>query len=402
MSHPITILCLASYFKGAAFIRQAKQLGCRVIVVAKEAFKDEDWPRESIDEIYFMPDLTKRPDVTYGVSYLARSHAIDQVIALDDFDVETAGALRDHMRLPGMKESHARHFRDKLAMRTQAREGGLLVPAFTGVFNYDRLREFAARVPPPWVLKPRSEASSMGIKKLNHADELWPLLDALGDQQSFFVLEQFIPGEVFHVDGLVQDGEVLFAIASQYRLPPMSVYQGGGVFVTRTLDRDSADAQALLDLNRQLLKALGALRGATHAEYIKAHVDGRLYFLECAARVGGANIAEAVEFATGINLWAEWARIEAAFLRGEPYQLPPTRPGYAGVINCLAKQEWPDLSAYGDPEVMWRLKKKYHAGLIVSSPDAGRVHSLLDAYAQRFAQDFLAVMPPLEKAADAR
>src|SRR3972149_687431 len=129
MSHPITILCLASYFKGAAFIRQAKQLGCRVIVVAKEAFKDEDWPRESIDEIFFMPDLTKRPDVIYGVSYLARSHAIDQVIALDDFDVETAGALRDHMRLPGMKESHARHFRDKLAMRTQAREGGLLAPA---------------------------------------------------------------------------------------------------------------------------------------------------------------------------------------------------------------------------------------------------------------------------------
>ncbi len=396
----LTLLCLASYFKGAAFIRQARQLGCAVLVVAKESFKDEDWPRESIDDLYFMPDLTKRPDVVHAISYLARSRSIDQIIALDDFDVETAGLLRDHLRLPGLKESHARHFRDKLAMRAEARAGGILVPEFTGVFNYDRLREFMARVPPPWVLKPRSEASSMGIKKIEHADQLWPILEQLGDQQSFFVLEQFIPGDVFHVDALVRDGEVAFAVASQYRLPPMSVYQGGGVFVTRTLDRASADSAALLALNAQLLKALGALRGATHAEYIKAHADGRLYFLECAARVGGANIAEAVEFATGVNLWAEWAKIEVAFLRGEPYALPPTRSGYAGVINCLARQEWPDLSPYADPEVMWRLKKKYHAGLIVSSPDAARVEALLESYRERFQHDFLAVMPPLEKSTD--
>jgi len=397
---PHTILCLASYFKGTAFIRQARQLGCQVFVVAKELHKNEDWPRDSIEDIFFMPDLTKRPDITHAVSYLARSHPIDQVIALDDFDVETAGMLRDHMRLPGMKESHARHFRDKLAMRQEARDGGILVPEFIGVFNYDRLREFIARVPPPWVLKPRSEASSMGIKKIESADQLWPILDSLGDQQSFFLLEQFVPGDVFHVDSLVWQEAVQFAIASQYRLPPMNVYQGGGVFITRTLDRAGENSAGLLTLNTQLLKALGALRGATHAEYIKAHADGRLYFLECAARVGGANIAEAVEFATNINLWAEWAKIEVAYLRGEQYQLPATRQAYSGVINCLAKQEWPDLSGYDDSEVKWRLKKKYHAGLIVSSPEAARVESLLESYRERFMRDFLAVMPPLEKSAD--
>jgi len=74
------------------------------------------------------------------------------------------------------------------------------------------------------------------------------------------------------------------------------------------------------------------------------------------------------------------------------------RRGYAGVINCLARQEWPDTSAYSDPEVVWRLKKQYHAGLIVASPDAGRVQLLLDSYSRRFAEDFLAVAPPLERA----
>jgi hypothetical protein len=397
-NHPITLVCLASYYKGVAFLEAAKRLGCTVILIAKESFSQEDWPRASLDGIYFMPELSRRPDIFYAVSYLARTHEIDQIIALDDYDVETAAALRDHLRLPGMGESLARHFRDKLAMRQQARAGGVLVPEFTGVFNHDRLREFMSRVSPPWVLKPRSEASSMGIKKLHQADELWPLLDTLGDQQSFFVLEQFVPGDVFHVDGLADNGEMLFQQPHQYGRPPMSIYQEGGIFLTRALDRQSPEAQALFALNRQVQSALGMRRGATHTEYIRAHADGRLYFLETAARVGGANIAEAVRYATGVDLWGEWARIEVSHLRGEPYALPDVREGYAGVINCLARQEWPDLSGYNDPEVAWRLHKKHHAGLIVASPDSGRVEQLLNDYAVRFAHDFLAVMPPLDKA----
>jgi biotin carboxylase len=255
-----------------------------------------------------------------------------------------------------------------------------------------------ARVSPPWLLKPRSEASAMGIMTINHPDELWPVLDQLGDAQSFHLLEQFLPGDVFHVDGLVNEGAVIFAEAHRYGKPPMSVYQGGGVFITRTLERESAARKSLFALNRRVLKALGAVRSAFHAEYIRAHADGKFYFLECAARVGGANIAEAVEFASGVNLWAEWACLEIAGLRGESYHLPETRAHYAGVMNCLARQESPDLSAYNDPEVVWRLVKKNHAGLIVASPDSDRLQFLLDQYSQRFAEDFLAVMPPLQKA----
>jgi biotin carboxylase len=145
---------------------------------------------------------------------------------------------------------------------------------------------------------------------------------------------------------------------------------------------------------------MGLVRGATHSEYIKSQADGQLYFLENAARVGGANIAECVDYASGVNLWREWARIEIANLREEPYQLPQTHPGYAGIINCLAHQEWPDLSAYADPEIVWRMSKRYHAGLIVASPDAARVEALLNHYAERFAQDFLAVMPPRQSSAE--
>src|SRR5258708_35802668 len=91
-------------------------------------------------------------------------------------------------------------------------------------------------------------------------------------------------------------------------LPSVNVYQEVCIFLTRTLDPASDDAQALFPLNHQVQTGLGMRRGATHTEYIRAQAHGRLYFLETAARVGGANLAEAVGFATGVNLWTERAR----------------------------------------------------------------------------------------------
>ncbi|MBI3732248.1 MAG: ATP-grasp domain-containing protein, partial [Chloroflexi bacterium] len=283
----MTMLCISSEFKGTTFIEESKRQGCHVILLTKETRRSEAWPHSSIDESYFMPDLSRRQDVINAVSYLCRSRMIDCITPLDDFDVETAAALREHLRLPGIGDSAARFFRDKLAMRMQARAGGIAVPEFSGLFNYDRLREFMGRVPPPWVLKPRSSAGSMGIKKVESAEEVWRWLDTLGDEQSQYLLEQFVPGDVFHVDSIISEREIAFVTAHQYGRPPMSVAHGGGIFTTRTLPRDSADAQALFALNRQVIGALGMVRGVNHAEYIKAQADGRFYFLEIAARVGG-------------------------------------------------------------------------------------------------------------------
>ncbi len=393
---PITILCLASYEKGAEFMRECKRRGCRVLLLTLESLSKADWPRESIDDMFFMPSISNRDDIIKGVSYLARTQRIDRIVPMDDFDVETAAVLREHLRIPGMGDTTARHFRDKLAMRVKARSEGILVPEFVHVLNYDLIREYMERVPPPWVLKPRSEASAVGIKKIKQPEELWPLLDILGDKQSFYVLEQFIPGDIYHVDSIVSEREVVFAVPHKYGHPPMNVAHDGGIFTSRKIPGDSADAQTLQSLNRELMSALGLVRGVTHTEFIKGKEDGRFYFLETAARVGGANIAELIEASTGVNLWAEWARIEIG--RGEQtYELPEHRDDYAGVILSLARQEQPDVSAYTDPEIVWRLDKRYHAGLIVSSKDPKRIEQLLDDYSERFYQDFYATQPLPER-----
>jgi biotin carboxylase len=395
---PPTFLCITTYEKGQEFMRECKRQGCRVLLLTGEKLRDADWPRDSLDDTYYLPAEIPLADIVQAVTHLARSQKIDRIVALDEYDMETAATLREHLRVPGMGLTTMRYFRDKLAMRMRALDRNVRVPDFVPVFNHDDICYYLEHVPGPWVLKPRQEASAIGIKKIHAAEELWPVLEQLGDKQSSFLLERFVPGEVYHVDSVVSEGEVVFASVSKYGKPPMNVAQGGGIFTTRVIPRGSDADIGLRQINRQLIAALGLVRGVAHTEFIQAHADGNFYFLECAARVGGAYISEMVETATGVNLWREWARIEVAGGDGT-YQLPPVREEYAGVIISLARQENPDTSGYNDPEVFLRIKKHHHAGLILRSPTPLRVQSLLDSYSQRFAEEFLAVEPPREKPA---
>jgi biotin carboxylase len=395
---PLTFLCITTYEKGQEFMRECKRQGCRVLLLTTEKLRDADWPRDSLSDTYYLPAEIPLSDIVQAVTHLARSQKIDRIVALDEYDMETAATLREHLRVPGMGLTTMRYFRDKLAMHMKALDRNVRVPDFVPVFNHDDIRYYLEHVPGPWVLKPRQEASAIGIKKIYAAEELWPVLEQLGDKQSSFLLERFVPGEVYHVDSVVSENEVVFASVSKYGKPPMNVAQGGGIFTTCLIPRGSDADIGLRQINRQLIAALGLVRGVAHTEFIQAHDDGNFYFLECAARVGGAYINEMIETATGINLWREWARIEVAGGDGS-YELPPVREEYAGVILSLARQENPDTSGYNDPEVFLRIKKHHHAGLIMRSPNPLRVQSLLESYSQRFAEEFLAVEPPREKPA---
>ncbi len=396
-AQPFTILCFASYEKGHAFLREAKQGGARVLLLTSLSLKDQAaWPLESIDEIFYMPDeenVWNREDTLKSISFLARNHRIDRIVALDEFDQEIAAAIRAHLCLPGMDETTTRKFRDKLYMRTAAALAAIRVPVFTGVVNHEVLDAFTRQIAAPWVLKPRFMAGAIGIKKIQSAAELWSTLEALGDPQSFYLLEQYVPGNVCHVDSIVWDGRVVFRIASAYGRPPMDVSHAGGVFTTSILPRGGDLEQELTALNEKVLTAMGHWRGVSHTEFIVSHETGDLFFLETAARVGGAHIGDLVEAAAGLNLWAEWARVEAS-TTDQPYVLPKVRERYASLIVSLSRQERPDIAAYDAPEVVWRMDEKHHVGMIVASADHERVAALRDQYIARAAEEFGAVLPP--------
>ena len=402
MANPLTVLCIASYEKGHEFLRECKRQGARVFLLTSLSLRDKaQWPMESLEDIFYMPDTDKawnRNDTILAISHLARTRDIDRIVPLDDFDLEMAASIREHLRCPGLGETGTRYFRDKLAMRVKALEAGLQVPEFVHLLNDSKVREFTERVPPPWVLKPRMMAGAIGIKKVNSTDELHRFDDALGDQRSFYLVERFVQGDVCHVDSIVYDSQIVFAVASRYGYPPIDVSQSGGIFTSQLLRRESEGSQALLTKNQRVLAGMGLQRGVSHTEFIEGG-DGKLYFLETSARVGGAHIADLIEAATGVNLWAEWAKVEIAGTNGR-YEVPRPRDDYAALLVSLAKQQSPDTSAYNDPEIVWRMNKEHHIGLIVRSPRIERVRVLLDSYVDRVRRDFYSSEPPREKPSD--
>jgi len=408
-ARPPHVVCLATFFKGVDFIRECKSHGCRVVVITKEKWLQEDWPRDSIDELFGVPNDASIEIFIDLIRYISHQHKIDRVVALEEFDVILAAQIREHLCLPGMTTSRANVFRDKWSMSLKAQAGGITAPDFASLINRDELVDFMNRVPAPWIIKPRSDASAIGMRKVETPEDVWGAIEELNarerltERASYYLLARFVAGEVFHVDSTVNNGRVIFAAANRYGRPPMQVAHGGGAYISHTIAHGSADQKRLFEINRRLIKALGLKKGVTHAEFIKSAANGDFYFLEIASRVGGAYIAEVLEAASGVNLWREWARLEIAGEDSAKFPKPEKpRKHHAGIVLSLARQEYPDTSAYDDPEIVYRVKKKHHVGLIVRSPKLERVTDLLDQYAQRFADDFIAVVPPLQRAEEAQ
>jgi len=404
MNRPLSFLCVTFYFKGSDFLKACKAEGNTVYLLTNKHHENKPWPWDSIDEVFYMDSDENSPEnfaaMLEGLAWLMRSKKIDRIVSLDDFDVEKAAFLREEFRVPGMGQTTARYFRDKLAMRMKAEEEGIPIPAFSSLFNDEDINHFADTVPAPWIVKPRAEASATGMRKVHSKEELWAFIHGLGDERHRYLVEQFKPGDVFHTDTLTVNGKVEFCRISQYLDTPFEVAHGGGIFRSHTVEFGSEDDKNLQKLTAKVMEGFGMQYSASHTEFIKAHEDGQYYFLETSSRVGGAHLAEMVEASSGINLWAEWARLETAMAKKGVYEIPEFKDQYAGIVVSLSRFRHPDDSGFNDPEIVWRLRKDHHIGMIVASDSRERVLELLDDYAERIARDFHASAPAPDKPAD--
>jgi biotin carboxylase len=396
------IVCIASEHKGNEFLDEAQNAGWHVSLVTRKKLLDQPWSWTALNDVRTVEDDASQEDYVRAITNVAGSRKIDRVVGLDEFDVLTAARAREHLQLGGMSSSHALRFRDKLSMRSIAESAGILCPEFTGVFNRQAISDYLEDVPAPWIIKPRYEVSAFGIRKCESKEQVWQVLNDLDsrnnwrDHPSQFVLERFIAGNVYHVDSIVENGKVVAAGVSKYGTPPFSVTHYGGVFTTSIVPYKSKERKELEALNKKLLEGFRYDRGVSHAEFLHSEADGKFYLLEVACRVGGAYIANVLEHACNFNLWREWAKLETSTPE-HPYALPKLRKDFAGIALALANQDQPDTSHYADDEIVYRVNKPKHVGLIFYSKKQKRLEQLLGTYAERITEDFLAFAPAKER-----
>ena len=197
------------------------------------------------------------------------------------------------------------------------------------------------------------------IRKVEEPAEVWRITGEMNEREnlrersSYYVLAQFIPGEVFHVDSIVSGGRVVFAGANRYGRPPLEVAHGGGAYVSRTVAHGSDRRKKLFALNRKLVKAAASSNAAPRTlSLLRATLTATFTFSRWPRASAALTSPDVLEAASGLNLWREWAQMEVGdgrragaggseqerSRRDGHNKLKPLRNEYAGIVLSLSKQ----------------------------------------------------------------
>lgn len=317
-----TVLCISTSNQGQALLLELARLDCRVVLLTVDEHRNADWPKDALAELQTMPGGMSMGQIINTVTYLARTRRFSRIFPLDEASMETAAVLREHLRIPGMGITTTHSFRDRLAMRMNAAHFGLRAAAFAPIVNYDEIRAYMDRVPVPWLLTPRSELFPGPIQQLHDPEQVWCALEELGDRQSYFFLEQFIPGDFYHVDAITVAGQVIFSAVHPACDVSGAVPHASDEPPALPIPCTLAQQGDLKRANGKLLEKLGLVRGITRSKFVRSRTSGEFYFLETSANVADVSTVLRIDPTHELNVWVEWARLEVAAMRGQAYALP--------------------------------------------------------------------------------
>ncbi|MDH6123910.1 ATP-grasp domain-containing protein [Kitasatospora sp. GP82] len=325
--------------------------------------------RISVYENYDVNNL-----VEYDAARIVESTDCRGIIALSEVDMLRAAQLRSRYGIPGLKSETALLFRDKVLMKERLRAAGIRVPRFTTVDTGLDVRSAAAEFGFPFVVKPRMGGGSVGAQVVRDESGLQELLRA-GLRANFYTpahleAEEFVAGDLYHVDGLVLDGRVHLHTVSRYG---SDILEFSTPVSTRMIGQESAQARRMSEFTTAVLRELGLLVEGVHS-YFHCEVfdspDG-LVLCEVAARPGGLGIVDQVDAYFGVNTFE--LLLAATF--GGPVPAPAvTEPGrdLVGWIGVPTACD-PGVVKSIIPEASWvgerMLRRSAQAGQQISSVD---------------------------------
>jgi hypothetical protein len=227
----------------------------------------------------------------------ANAPRFDRIVSFSELELLDAARLRETLGVPGPRYDEVLRVRDKIRMKEAVQAGGVRVPAHMHAAR-------AVREQPSWngrtVLKPLDGAFSENVQVYPSAAEaVAAIRDGSHGIRNFDVdryeLEEFVEGDVIYFDGLVVEGVLIAVVASRY-VGSCLGYAAGEPLGSVQFDADAA----LRSWADACVTAVGLHTSSFHLEAILA-TDGPV-FLEIAGRVGGGEVVECFERATGMHM----------------------------------------------------------------------------------------------------
>lgn len=278
---------------------------------------------ESFQNLFERAGLDRRP--------------VDEVFVFGEHSIDLFAHIAQQFQKDPWFASVAPLFRDKLRMRQVAEACGIPCPGFVCGNDTEGIERLLGTcrtsTEPHWISKPRNGMGSHGVRTWSNAGDLRQWLTALPEaERETLLIEEFVPGALFHVDGAVHEGRVLASCVSRYGHPLADVVHGGRTFTDLTIEAGTPLEHALQEAHDRVVKGFGLRTGLTHIEFFLASDTGRIVLCEAACRPPGQNLTEFPRILFGQNFLTILGRA----LRGEP--VPPRSNGTAGLIAFVAPQ----------------------------------------------------------------
>lgn len=221
------------------------------------------------------------------------------LVATSEFDIFRAAKIRDVLGLKGQKTESALAFRDKVMMKDILSANGIDVPAYRKVESAIDIYDFVMQHDFPIVVKPVSGSGSEGVHIIKDMNALESFVEST--ELTNFEVEKFVEGDMYHIDGLVLNGRLVFSWPSKYINGCLS-HKEGLFNASYQLEPGNPLVDRLKQYIIQVIDALPTPEDtAFHAEVFLTP-DNRLVFCEIASRRGGGYIPESIEQSFGIDV----------------------------------------------------------------------------------------------------
>lgn len=264
------------------------------------------------------------------IEELCHEYRVTAILHTAEIDILRAARISARLGLPSQSVDSATAYRDKHVMKRHAAAGGVRVAPMRPVASAADLDEFARSHGFPVVLKRIDGAASAGMGVAQDARELRDLTRswAGGHPPRPMLAESWVDGDLYHVDGVMRDGRVLFDWPSRYLHTQWDSRSRSLSQLTGMLPAGHPLAARLREAARRVIEALppSAVPLPFHAEFFHTSRD-EIALCEIACRAGGILIVDAFERAFGVNLYEAGLKGQAGRFDEVGWRASPDRHG---------------------------------------------------------------------------
>ncbi|OFI48218.1 hypothetical protein BG261_08010 [Floricoccus tropicus] len=219
-----------------------------------------------------------------------------RIFAIDEFDIDVAANLRKYFSIEGQNIDSATFFRNKLVMNKIVRENGFNAPITKSLGSILDIFSFGKKNGYPLIIKPIDGAGTMETYKINSEDEIRKY-GHIDFHAGKFIIQNFIQGDLYHIDGFIANNELRYVKPSRYLYPTLAHLENKS---TASIQLDREDEVIFSDYLKELIERIPVPRDCLL--HLEVFFDGEdIYFLEIASRLGGGGVHDIVRDEYGID-----------------------------------------------------------------------------------------------------